>query len=67
MSPSFLTLALFVVVVVVRDDGAEGDVVDERVARIETSLFQAHFVVALALGVVAVVGEHSDVDESSRT
>ncbi len=65
MSPPFLALALFVVVVL--DDGAEGDDVDERVTRIETSLFQTHFVVALALGVVAVVGEHSDVDESSRT
>ena len=60
-------MALFVaVVVVVQDDGAEGDAVGERAIHIEKSLSQLHFDVELVLG-VAAVGGHSGVDESSQT
>jgi len=52
-SLSVLTSAQFVAVVVVvgvRDDGAECDVVGEQVARIELGLFQLHFVAVAAVG-----------------
>lgn len=52
VSLSVLTSAQFVaaVVVGVRDDGAECDVVGEQVTRIELGLFQLHFVAVAAVG-----------------